>query len=95
MKTVWNPLHYISDWGWTCIVSVAGAAFAVMVLADVFLEMMKDMESDSEFRIAISNLGNANICIAVIHLSHESIKLLFCHCIPSALLATSSIFLKV
>ena len=33
MKTVWNPLAYISDWGWACIVSVAGATFAVMVLA--------------------------------------------------------------
>lgn len=33
MKTVWNPLHYISDYGWACIVCVAGAAFAVMVLA--------------------------------------------------------------
>jgi hypothetical protein len=33
MKTIWNPLAYISDYGWTCIMSVAGAAFAVMVLA--------------------------------------------------------------
>lgn len=33
MKTIWNPLHYISDWGWTCIVCVAGLLFAVMVLA--------------------------------------------------------------
>ena len=33
MKTSWNPLAYISDYGWTCIVCVAGAVFAVMVLA--------------------------------------------------------------
>ena len=33
MKTVWNPLAYISDWGWTCIVSAAGLLFAAMVLA--------------------------------------------------------------
>lgn len=33
MKTIWNPMHYISDYGWACIVSVAGTAFAVMVLA--------------------------------------------------------------
>lgn len=33
MKTSWNPMHYISDWGWTCIVGVAGLLFAVMVLA--------------------------------------------------------------
>ena len=26
MKTSWNPLAYISDYGWTCIVCVAGAA---------------------------------------------------------------------
>lgn len=32
MKTIWNPLTYISDYGWTCIACVAGAAFAVMVL---------------------------------------------------------------
>lgn len=33
MKTVWNPLHYISDYGWACIVCVAGLLFTVMVLA--------------------------------------------------------------
>ena len=33
VKTNWNPLAYVSDYGWTCIVCVAGAAFAVMVLA--------------------------------------------------------------
>lgn len=33
MKTIWNPLDYISDWGWTCIVSAAGLLFAAMVLA--------------------------------------------------------------
>lgn len=32
MKTVWNPLHYISDYGWTCIVCVAGLLFAAAVL---------------------------------------------------------------
>ena len=33
MKTIWNPLHYISDYGWTCIVSAAGLLLAAMVLA--------------------------------------------------------------
>ena len=33
MKTVWNPLHHISDYGWECIVGIAGLLFAVMVLA--------------------------------------------------------------
>ena len=33
MKTVWNPLHYISDYGWTCIVGIAGLLFAAAVLA--------------------------------------------------------------
>lgn len=33
MKTIWNPLHYISDYGWACIVSAAGLLFAAMVLA--------------------------------------------------------------
>ena len=33
MRTSWNPLAYISDYGWTCIVSAAGLLFAAMVLA--------------------------------------------------------------
>ena len=33
MKTVWNPLAYISDYGWTCIVSVAILLAAAAVLA--------------------------------------------------------------
>jgi len=33
MRRIWNPLDYISDWGWTCIVCVAGLLFAVLVLA--------------------------------------------------------------
>ena len=33
MKTVWNPLHYISDWGWTCLVYVASLLTAATVLA--------------------------------------------------------------
>ena len=33
MRRIWNPLDYISDWGWTCIVSAAGLLFAAMVLA--------------------------------------------------------------
>ena len=33
MKTIWNPLAYISDYGCTCIVCVAGLLFAAMVLA--------------------------------------------------------------
>ena len=33
MKAIWNPLAYISDYGWTCIVCVAGLLFAAMVLA--------------------------------------------------------------
>ena len=33
MKTIWNPLAYISDYGWTCIVFVAGLLFAAVVLA--------------------------------------------------------------
>ena len=32
MKTSWNPMHYISDYGWTCIVAVAGLLFAAAVL---------------------------------------------------------------
>ena len=33
MRTIWNPLEYISDYGWTCIVCVAVLLFAAMVLA--------------------------------------------------------------
>jgi len=33
MKTNWNPLHYISDYGWACITSVAGLLAAAAVLA--------------------------------------------------------------
>ena len=32
MKTNWNPLHYISDYGWDCIVSIAGLLFVAAVL---------------------------------------------------------------
>ena len=32
MKTVWNPLAYISDWGWTCLMSVASLLAAAAVL---------------------------------------------------------------
>lgn len=32
MRDLWNPLDYISDWGWTCILSAAGLLFAVLVL---------------------------------------------------------------
>ena len=32
MKTSWNLMHYISDYGWTCIVSVASLLAAAMVL---------------------------------------------------------------
>ena len=33
MKTSWNPMHYISDYGWTCIVSAASLLAAAAVLA--------------------------------------------------------------
>ena len=33
MKTSWNPLAYISDYGWMCIVCVAWLLFAAAVLA--------------------------------------------------------------
>mgnify|MGYP000883137377 CR=1 FL=1 len=33
MKTSWNPLAYVSDYGWTCIVYVAGMLAAAAVLA--------------------------------------------------------------
>ena len=33
MKTIWNPLHYISDYGWTCITSIASLLAAAAVLA--------------------------------------------------------------
>ena len=33
MKTIWNPLAYISDYGWTCIVSAASLLAAATVLA--------------------------------------------------------------
>lgn len=33
MKTIWNPLAYISDWGWSCIASVASLVAAAAVLA--------------------------------------------------------------
>ena len=33
MKTNWNPLHYISDYGWACIVYVADILAAAVVLA--------------------------------------------------------------
>ena len=33
MRTIWNPLEYISDYGWTCIVGLAGLLFAAAVLA--------------------------------------------------------------
>jgi|GEM_PF-2982706 len=33
MRTIWNPLAYISDYGWTCIVFVAGLLVAAVVLA--------------------------------------------------------------
>ena len=33
MKTIWNPLAYISDWGWTCLTSVASLLAAAAVLA--------------------------------------------------------------
>ena len=32
MKTSWNPLAYVSDYGWMCITSVAGLLFAAAVL---------------------------------------------------------------
>ncbi len=32
MKTVWNPLAYISDYGWTCLTSVASLLAAAAVL---------------------------------------------------------------
>ena len=33
MKTIWNPLAYISDYGWTCITSVASLLALAAVLA--------------------------------------------------------------
>ena len=32
MRTIWNPLAYISDYGWTYIVCFAWLLFAAMVL---------------------------------------------------------------
>lgn len=32
MKLIWNPLSYISDYGWGFITSVAGLLFATVVL---------------------------------------------------------------
>lgn len=32
MKPNWNPITCISDWGWVCIMSIAGLLFAISML---------------------------------------------------------------